>query len=124
MDQSASGDAPGTGLEWADVEACTLPTADRPLRVAEFDDLFTTSLRSIDQPSDTYAHLVLTGDIELAHRARRLVEAEMACCSFFTFTISEPQPGNVSLDIDVLPAHAGVLTGLLDHARAVLAAAS
>lgn len=64
MDQSASGDAPGTGLAWADVEACTLPTADRPLRVAEFDDLFTTSLRSIDQPSDTYAHLVLTGDIE------------------------------------------------------------
>ncbi len=124
MDQSTSGDAPGTGLAWADVEACTLPTADRPLRVAEFDDLFTTSLRSIDQPSDTYAHLVLTGDNELAHRARRLSEAETACCSFFTFTISEPQPGHVSLDIEVPPAHADVLTGLLARARAVLAAAS
>jgi hypothetical protein len=124
MDQSTSGDAPGTGLAWADVEACTLPTADRPLRVAEFDDLFTTSLRSIDQPSDTHAHLVLTGDHELAHRARRLSEAETACCSFFTFTISEPQPGHVSLDIEVPPAHADVLTGLLDRARAVLAAAS
>lgn len=124
MDQDTSGDAPGTGLAWADVEACTLPTADRPLRVAEFDDLFTTSLRSIDQSSDTHAHLVLTGDHELAHRARRLSEAETACCSFFTFTISEPQPGHVSLDIDVPPAHADVLTALLDRARAALAAES
>jgi len=29
---------------WAP-EACTLPTAERPFRVTEFDDLFSTSLR-------------------------------------------------------------------------------
>jgi hypothetical protein len=46
MDQSTSGDNPDTGLGWADVEACAIPTADRPLRVAVFDDLFTTATRT------------------------------------------------------------------------------
>lgn len=118
MDHSTSGDTPGTGLAWADVEACALPTADRPLRVAEFDDLFTTSLRSFQHPSDTRARLVLSGDQGLANRTRQLAEAETACCSFFTFTITEPQPGHVALDIEVPPAHAEVLAGLLDRALA------
>ena len=35
-------------LDWAP-EACSLPTAERPLRVAEFDELFTAVLR-FDRP--------------------------------------------------------------------------
>ena len=31
--------------DWAP-DACTLPTAERPLRVAEFDDLFTFVVRA------------------------------------------------------------------------------
>jgi hypothetical protein len=34
---------------WAPVDACTLPTADQPLRVAEWDDLFATSLRAVER---------------------------------------------------------------------------
>jgi hypothetical protein len=33
-------------------EACTLPTVEQPLRVAEFDDLFATALRGIARPAD------------------------------------------------------------------------
>lgn len=120
MNQNASGSNPGTGLEWSDVEACTLPTADRPLRVAEFDALFGTSLQSIEQSSDTDARLVLSGDQSIADRVRQLAEAETACCSFFTFTITEPQPGHVDLAIEVPPAHAEVLTTMLDRAHASL----
>ncbi|WP_245718914.1 hypothetical protein [Micromonospora rhizosphaerae] len=34
-------------------EACTLPTAERPLRVAEFDELFATALRGQTRLSPT-----------------------------------------------------------------------
>ena len=34
-------------------EACTLPTVDRPVRLAEFDDLFATALRGQQRLSPT-----------------------------------------------------------------------
>ena len=41
------------GLGWASVDACTLPTAERPLRLAKFDDLFATTLQSIEHTGPT-----------------------------------------------------------------------
>jgi hypothetical protein len=107
------------GLGWADVEACTLPTAERPLRVAEFDDLFASSLTSIDRTADTHARLLLAGDVDLAARTQRLADAETSCCSFFTFAVTTPAPGVVAVDIDVPAAYADVLGGLVARAEAV-----
>ena len=107
------------GLAWASVEACTLPTFDRPLRLAEFDDLFATTLRSVESIEPTRARLLLAGDDEVAERTRRLADAERSCCSFFTFGVSTLEPGLVAFDIEVPVAHADVLAGLLARADAV-----
>ena len=64
------------GLGWADVVACTLPPAERPLRLAEFDDLFARALRSIDRDGDTRVRLLLAGKAGLAERTQRLADAE------------------------------------------------
>ena len=42
-------------------DACTLPTVDRPLRLAEFDDLFATAVRDVTAVTQTRARLRLTG---------------------------------------------------------------
>jgi hypothetical protein len=63
-------------------EACTLPTAERPLRVAEFEDLFGYVLRSA-RSGPTELKLVLPRDVEAA--ARDLARRESECCTFFTF---------------------------------------
>src|ERR1700709_2140543 len=80
--------------DWVPVDACTLPTADQPLRLAEFDDLFATTLRAIERPDDVgRARLALEGSDDLAARVQRLTDAETACCSFFTFTLSSLRTG-------------------------------
>jgi hypothetical protein len=43
-------------LDWVPA-ACTLPTAEQPLRVAEFDDLFATSVRAVDRVGPTVLRL-------------------------------------------------------------------
>jgi len=66
---------------WAP-DACTLPTSERPLRVAEFDDLFACALRS-ERLQATRLDLWIPADVESA--ARDLTHRESECCSFFTF---------------------------------------
>ena len=115
-------------------DACTLPTVDRPLRLAEFDDLFATSLRDVSYPAEgsTRARLVLAGDDALPGRVRRLADAETSCCSFFTFAVtrmdreSSGEPGEtaVALDIEVPPARTDVLDALICRAAAVRRATS
>ena len=65
--------------DWAP-EACTLPTAERPLRVAEFDELFTALLR-FDRPQPTLLELVLPREAEATGRDH--ANRESQCCSFF-----------------------------------------
>src|SRR5689334_22007573 len=83
---------------WAPTDACTLPTAERPLRMAEFDALFATSLRSVDRTDDTRARLLLAGDATLTDRTQRLADAEASCCSFFTFGVTDVGTGEVAFD--------------------------
>ena len=71
--------------DWAP-DACTLPTAERPLRVAEFDDLFTAVRRS-ERPLPTRLDLVLPRNIEAT--CRDLARRESECCSFFTFEFED-----------------------------------
>ena len=103
---------------WVPVEACTLPTADQPLRVAEWDSLFAGSLRAVERPDAIRARLVLSGDESLIARVQELADAETACCSFFRFTVTPLGKGDVVLDIEVPPARSDVLSALLERAAA------
>lgn len=117
--------AGGTGeLGWPDVAACTLPTAERPLRLAEFDDLFTTALQSIERSADTHARLLLTGDDTLPARIQLLADAESSCCSFFTLDVSTLEDGLVALDIIVPDKQADVLIALVGRAQTAQGATS
>lgn len=97
------------GLNWAP-EACTLPTVERPLRVAEFDELFRTSARGIQRLSTTHGRVIF--DPAAEERARDLAARESACCSFFGFAFTESPKGLV-LDITVPGNQADVLGALL-----------
>jgi hypothetical protein len=110
--------APG-GLAWAEIEACTLPTADRPLRVADFDALFAAHLRRVERPAATEARLVMAGGADVADRVQRLADAEASCCSFFAFTVTVRRD-EVVLDVVVPPAYADVLAGLVSRAASAL----
>ncbi|TCC25473.1 hypothetical protein [Kribbella speibonae] len=93
---------------WAP-EACTLPTAERPFRVAEFDDLFATHLRHAERVDPQ------TLDLTLNPESRATVEdltaRETECCSFFTFTLTGTT--ELHLRITVPPTQTAVLDGML-----------
>jgi hypothetical protein len=121
--------------DWVPVEACTLPTAVQPLRVAEFDSLVAASLRAVEHPAgdSTRVRLVLAGDATLPGRVQRLAGAETACCSFFTFALTplaadQSDAGDdaavVALDIEVPPARADVLAALVERAESACGAVS
>jgi hypothetical protein len=124
---------PGTApADWVPVDACTLPTADEPLRVAEFDDLFASALRAIEHPdASSRARLMLAGGEDLAGRVQRLADAETACCSFFTFALKTLATGKptadgtvLALDIEVPVTQADVLTALVQRAEQARRAAA
>jgi len=96
-------------------DACTLPTDERPLRVAEFDELFASALRHPHRVHATRLRLDL--DPGAAERARDLIARESACCSFFTFTITTAG-AELTIDVDVPVGQAGVLDGVVARAAA------
>ncbi|WP_232667722.1 hypothetical protein [Pseudonocardia sp. TRM90224] len=98
------------GAGWVPGDACTLPTAERPLRQAEFSDLF-RSVREVDWVGATRLRLVLdeTGGIE--GWARDLTARESECCSFFDFDVSS-DGGRVVVDVRVPESRVDVLDGL------------
>jgi hypothetical protein len=93
--------------DWAP-DACTLPTSERPLRVAEFGDLFGHVLRWT-RSEKTRLDLVLPSGIEAA--ARDLAQRESECCSFFTFEF-EPVDDNIVMHICVPPSQVLVLDAI------------
>jgi hypothetical protein len=92
-------------------DACSLPTAERPTRVAEFDDLFATAVTWVERPEPTRLRLGLPADPEVAGRAANLAVRESDCCTFFTFALTTTGP-NVHLEVTVPAAYAEVLDGL------------
>ena len=99
---------------WAP-QACTLPTAERPVRVAEFDELFATGLRGQQRLARTRLRWRL--DVAAEAAARDLTSRESECCSFFTFTFA-PAGDALQLDVEVPAVHAGVLDALARRAAA------
>ncbi|WP_052311547.1 MULTISPECIES: hypothetical protein [unclassified Actinoplanes] len=94
-------------------EACTLPTADRPLRVAEFDRLFATALRGQRRLSPTTLCWELDPAAEA--EAREAAGRESGCCSFFTFAF-EADAAALRVRVTVPAGQIGVLDGLQQRA--------
>lgn len=70
-------------------DACTLPTDEQPLRVAQLDDLFRDHVVGVDgpeEPGGTAVVLHQRGAEGLPASIRDLTDREAWCCSFFTFT--------------------------------------
>lgn len=100
-------------------DACTMPTAERPLRLAEFDDLFATALRRVERRgSDVRMHLA--GDEDLVDWVRDLTDRETSCCSFFSFAITGGEE-DLTLDISVPPARQEILDALAARAQELFA---
>lgn len=96
-------------------DACTMPTAQRPLRLAEFDDLFAAAVRTVEwRGNDVRMHL--TGAVGLVDRVRDLTERETSCCSFFSFGI-EGTDQELTLDISVPPARQEILDAMARRAQ-------
>jgi hypothetical protein len=105
--------------EWVPVGACTLPTAEQPLRVAEFDVLFATTLSRVERPEPTWLRLIFGGGTEIETSVRDLTARESSCCAFFDFEITPTKDGLV-LDVRVPAARVEVLDGLARQAGGAL----
>jgi len=103
-------------------DACTLPTAERPLRVAEFDDLFRTAATSVDRLDPRRARWSLLPDPAVPVRAADLVARESLCCRFFGFTLTV-SAGAVGLEVSVPDEHRAVLDALVTRSRSAMAGA-
>ena len=102
-------------------DACTLTTVDRPLRLAEFDELF-AAVRDVEILAPTHARMRLSGPAGLEERVRDLAARETGCCSFFDFTVTPARSADdvaVVLDVEVPVAYADVLASLAQRATAV-----
>ncbi|WP_084516702.1 hypothetical protein [Microtetraspora niveoalba] len=98
---------------WAPA-ACTLPTAEQPLRVAEFDALFAEAVRAVRRPERGRLRLELVFSPDTAARAAELAARENGCCSFFTFTLTVAD-GALALEVAVPPQYIEVLDALAER---------
>lgn len=96
-------------------DACTLPTAEQPVRLSEIDRLLSTAVLSVDRADPVQLRLLLEPDAAVASRTADLIVRESACCSFFTFTLIASE-GELTLEVSVAPAHVDVLDAMADRA--------
>lgn len=108
---------------WVPGGICTLPTVEQPLRMAEFDALFSDALVGVERRGGTLLDLRLRGHKELPARVRSLADRENECCSFFTFTITSSRSDagtDVRLRVCVPSQRGDVLGALADRAERCL----
>jgi hypothetical protein len=101
-------------------ESCTLPTVERPLRVAEFDALFATVTRPAERLGPTRLRVHLPGGPDALARARDLVARETGCCSFFSFDL-RPSATATELEVQVPESQIAVLDAMQRRVEAVRA---
>jgi hypothetical protein len=95
---------------------CTLPIAQQPLRVAEFDNLFRECVTAVDRTDDTSLQLTLHGGDEVDARVRDLTARETQCCSFFTFQLT-PTSNDLRLQVRVPHERIAVLDAFATRAE-------
>lgn len=93
-------------------EECTLPTAERPLRVAEWTALLACDVLAVERRGAAAARLVLRPEPVVAAAAADLAVREARCCSFFRFAVTAGA-GDVGLEVGVPERQVAVLDGLL-----------
>lgn len=123
-----AGDGGGLAVDesagWVPADACSLPTAERPMRLAEFDALFAAALEGLERAEPGWLRLRLAAGEDTEARVRDLVARESECCSFFDFALrrGDGQTGDTELglvlDVRVPPSRIEVLDGLAQQARA------
>lgn len=94
---------------------CTLPTQEQPLRVAEFDALFSSALRGVERRGQTLLLLSFDGSAGVEARVRDLLAREGQCCSFFTFAMTVAG-GGIEVEVGVPETHVDILDGLASRA--------
>ena len=100
-------------------EAYTLPTTERPLRRAEFDDLFAEDVLTVHESSPLEVRLELRAEPNVAARAAQLAAKETACCSFFRFDVVATD-GRVAMVVSTESPHEVVLAAMAERAKATL----
>lgn len=90
-------------------QACTLPTVERPLRLQEFDEVFSTVLRGQERVSPHVLRWVFDPAAEAVLRDLTVRESE--CCSFFVFDIVDGAAGLV-VEVTVPSSQVAVLDAL------------
>jgi hypothetical protein len=103
------------GMDLLNIDACTLPSVERPLRLSELDALFRESLTAVEH-DDEVAVLHLSGPPGLVARTRDLTARESDCCTFFGFEL-EGTDGKLALRGTVPPERVDVLVGLVARAQ-------
>ena len=96
-------------------EACTLPSVDQPLRIAEFDRLF-GYVSAVERRGPQTARITLPSRPDVAAQAADLVVRETQCCSFFTFSLTAAG-GRLHLDVTVPESQTPVLDSMVGWAE-------
>lgn len=102
------------------MDACTLPTAERPLRLAGFDALFAEGVTEVRTERPGRVRMALRAEPRIAGRAAELAVAETGCCSFFTFALVATGDG-LALEVSVGDEHIQVLDALANRAAHAMA---
>ena len=97
--------------------ACTLPTVDRPLRLAEFDALFAL-VQSIEYDG-LVARMHFSGLPTLHDQIVDLTRRESHCCSFFDFAV-DGTASEVDLGITAPAEHAEIVAALVARAQEIV----
>lgn len=101
-------------------QSCTLPTAEQPLRVVEFDALFAAAVRPADRIGAAELRVHLPPGEHIVETARDLIARETACCSFFAFDL-RPSVHGTELRVRVPESHSAVLDAMQRRADAARA---
>ncbi|MEV0335594.1 hypothetical protein [Nocardia sp. NPDC050717] len=98
-------------------DACTLPTVQQPIRIAEFDRFFTDSTHDLRRAGPTRLELLV--DPAADALARELAGQESSCCSFFTFDFAEAGE-HLVMGVDVPSAYVEVLDAFAARAQTAI----
>jgi len=90
--------------------SCTLPTAERPVRLAEFDRLLGLAA-STKRHGATHLSFSFPDADGTFDRALDLTARESSCCSFFDFEVARGA-GRVLVGVRVPEQHADILDSL------------
>jgi hypothetical protein len=106
--------------EWCAPDACSLPVADQPGRVGEWDTLFQKAVREIETVPGGVRFELDRSRAKVAAVAD-LADRESQCCAFFTFGVRVASDA-LALSVDADPEHAEVVQALAARALRLSAA--